>query len=137
MTPYHEYFLPIFVLGCLGSAVVSFVAGRMSGCVWPGCLLVIGVLAFWSSVFIGSDLGYRAWQSMPNPPDEAFSDASALGALVFGWFPGVIFCLFIFGLVRGAKWVLHWANPDVFPRDSKPIQQPIETGNPFQGPNAE
>lgn len=102
----------------------------------PGILLVVGVLAFWAGVFIGSDLGYRAWQTMPNPPEEAFSDASALGALVFGWLPGGIFCLAIFGLVRGIRWLLHWANPDEFPDSSTPTPQPIETGNPYQGPNA-
>ena len=96
---------------------------------------MIGVVAFWSAVFVGSDLGYRAWQSMPDPPEEAFSDASALGALVFGWVPGGFFCLTVFALVRGVRWLLHWANPDVFPKDSKPAQKPVETGNPYQTPN--
>ena len=137
MTPYHDVFVPIFLLGCLVAAVASGFAGRMSGCVWPGALLVIGVLAFWSAVFIGSDLGYRAWQSMPDPPDEAFSDASALGALVFGWLPGGVFCLTVFGLVRGIRSFLHWANPDVFPDESKRVSRPSETGNSYQGPNSQ
>ncbi len=136
MTPYHEYFLPIFLLGCMIAAVASFFAGRTSGCVLPGALLIVGVLAFWSAVFIGSDQGYRAWQSMPNPPDEAFSDASVLGALILGWFPGGLFCLTIFGLVRGIRWILHRANPDVFPGVRNPVTPPVETGNPYQGPNA-
>lgn len=120
MTPYHETFLPIFLLGCFIAAVASFFAGRISGCIWPSALLLIGVLAIWSALFVGSDLGYRAWQSMPNPPREAFSDASVVGSLLFGWFPGGIFCLTVFGLVRAMRRVLHWANPDVFPRDAKP-----------------
>jgi len=136
MTPYHETFLPIFLLGCVIAAVASFFAGRMSGCVWPGVLLVVGVLAFWSAVFIGSDMGYRAWQSMPDPPRVAFSDASVVGALVFGWLPGGMFCLTVFGLVRAVRWLLHWANPDVFPRAEKPVSPAVETGNPYQGPNA-
>ncbi len=93
-------------------------------------------MAFWAALFIGSDLGYRAWQSMPDAPEEAFSDASALGALVLGWLPGGIFCLAVFGLVRGMRWLLHWADPDVFPKDAAPISSPpVETGNPYQGPN--
>ena len=136
MTPYHETFLPIFLLGCVIAAVASLLAGRMSGCAGPGALLGVGVLAFWSAVFIGSDLGYRAWQSMPDPPEEAFSDASAAGALVFGWLPGGMFCLAVFALVRGIRWLLNWANPDVFPREVKPAPPPVETGNPYQGPNA-
>ncbi|MFT5302933.1 MAG: hypothetical protein ACI814_003750 [Mariniblastus sp.] len=136
MTAYHENFLPIFLLGCVIAVVASLFAGRISGCVWPGVLLIIGVLAFWSGVFIGSDMGYRAWQSMPDPPEEAFSDASVVGALVFGWLPGGMLCLTVFGLVRGIIWLLHWANPDVFPKETKRVQPPIETGNPYQGPNA-
>ena len=135
MTPYHEYFIPIFLLGCLIAAIASFFAGRMSGCILPGTLLMVGVVAFWSAVFVGSDLGYRAWQSMPDPPEEAFSDTSALGALVFGWVPGGFFCLAIFSLVRGGRWLLQWANPDEFPKDSKPAQKPVETGNPYQAPD--
>lgn len=84
VTPYDETFLPIFLLGCVIAAVASFSAGLMSGRVWPGVLLVVGILAFWSAVFIGSDMGYRVWQSMPDPPRAAFSDASVVGALVFG-----------------------------------------------------
>ena len=114
MTPYHEYFLPIFLAGCLIAAVTSFVAGWMSGYVWPAVLLTLGVVAFWFAAFIGADIGYRAWQSIPDPPKEAFSDASVLGALVLGWLPGTVFCLTIFAMVRGFRWLLHWANPDVF-----------------------
>jgi len=136
MTPYDETFVPIFLLGCVIAAAVSLVAGCMRGCAWPGVFLVVGVLAFWLAVFIGSDMGYRAWQSMPDPPREAFSDASVLGALVFGWIPGGMFCLTIFGLVRRIKWLLHWANPDVFPKKPKPIPPAVETGNPYQGPSA-
>jgi hypothetical protein len=136
MTPYEEVFLPIFLLGCLIAATASFFAGRLSGCVWPGALLVIGVLVLWAALFIGSDMGYRAWQSTPDPPREAFSDASVVGALVFGWFPGAGFCLAVFGLVRATRWILHWANPDVFPKDAKPAPPTVETGNPYQTPNA-
>jgi hypothetical protein len=135
MTPYHEIFVPIFLLGCSIAATASFFAGRLSGCVWPAVLLIAGVLAFWAAVFIGSDLGYRAWQSMPDPPDEAFSDASAVGALVLGWLPGGIFCLTIFGLVRVVRWILRWANPGVFQTDPKPVRDPVETRNPYQSPN--
>jgi hypothetical protein len=51
---------------------------------------------------------------MPDAPSEAFSDASASGALIFGWLPGGIFCLTVFGFARGARWLLHWANPELF-----------------------
>ncbi len=79
MTPYDETFLPIFILGCVLGAVASFFAGRLSGCVLPGALLAIGILAVWSAVFIGSDMGYRAWQSMPDPPREHSAMHQLLG----------------------------------------------------------
>ncbi len=139
MTPYHTSFVPFFLTGCLIAAIVSFLAGRSSGCFWPGLLLSVGTLAFWAAIFFGADLGYRAWQSMPDPPDEAFSDASVLGALVLGWLPGGIFCLTIFGLVRGARWALTKANPDAFPPPFSQVENSdvefSESGNPYQSMN--
>lgn len=76
--------------------------------------MITGVLAFWAALIIGSVMGYRDWQSMPNAPEEAFNDASASGALLFGWLPGWIFCLTLFGFGRGTRSLLHWANPDLF-----------------------
>lgn len=136
MTPYHETFLPIFVTGCLIATVASCFAGRLSGCFAPLLLLVGGILSFWAGLFFGSDMGYRAWQSMPDPPEEAFSDASVLGALIFGWVPGVIFCLTFFSLVRAIQWYMRRANPPVVPEEIvELVSPPVETGNPFQGPN--
>lgn len=130
MTPYDEWFIPIFLMGCLVAAIVSGVAGGMAGCVFPGTLLVVGVLAFWAATVFGADFGYRAWQSLPDPPAEAFSDASVMGAMLFGWFPGVLFCLAVFGLVRGTRWLLHWANPDAFPAVTKTAADSVKSGNP-------
>ena len=114
MTSYDETFMAIFSLGCVLAAVPSFLAGVMRGSTWPGVLLVTGVLAFWAAFFIASDMGYRVWQSMPDAPSEAFSDASASGALLLGWFPAGVFCFTVFGFARGTRWLLHWANPDLF-----------------------
>ena len=140
MTPYQELFIPIFFLGCFTAGTVSFIAGWMSGYIWPAVLLVIGILLFWIGLVLASELGYRAWQSMPDPPPEAFSDTSAMGAWILGWLPGGVFCFTIFGLVRGLKWLLRWANPDLFAGDSSPATEPtakpVETGNPYQGPNS-
>ncbi|MAT38102.1 MAG: hypothetical protein CL946_00710 [Ectothiorhodospiraceae bacterium] len=136
MTPYHDIFLPIFGLGCAVALMASLVAGWKSGCLWPGALLLIGVAAVWASMFIGSDLGYRAWQAIPNPPEEAFSDASVMGALVFGWFPSGVFCLTIFAVVRVIKLIIRWANPTPAGSGNPATPKPIETGNPYQQPNS-
>ena len=136
MTPYHESFLPIFLLGCFFAAVASLFAGRAKGCMLPAFLITIGIVVFWVAIFLGSDIGYRAWQSMDDPPDEAFSDASAMGALLFGWFPGLLYCLTVFGFVRGIAWALRWANPDKYATVATPEPQHKETNNPYQPPNA-
>ncbi|MEZ6136543.1 MAG: hypothetical protein R3C53_16730 [Pirellulaceae bacterium] len=142
MTPFDETFLPIFMLGLLVAGILSLIAGARSGCAFPGFLLIGGTLTLWAAMFFGSDMGYRAWQEMPDPPDEAFSDASVLGTLVLGWFPAGIFCLMVFAVVRGFRWLLHWANPDVYPGVSRqasknpvPAEQ-IESGNPYQSPRS-
>lgn len=114
MTPYHEHFVPIFLSGCFVAGIASFFAAVQTGYARPGVLLSVGVLVFWSALFFASDRGYRAWQSMPNPPDEAFSDASVVGALVAGWLPGSVFCFVVFGLVRGFRRLDRWANPQAY-----------------------
>ena len=48
--------------------------------------------------FLGSDMGHRAWQQIPNPRDEAYSNAAPAGLLIFGWIPGGMFCALVFGL---------------------------------------
>ena len=48
--------------------------------------------------FLGSDMGYRAWEQIPNPRNEAYSNAARAGLLIFGWIPGGMFCALVFGL---------------------------------------
>lgn len=140
MTTYHEVFLPIFLLGLLVAGALSLFAGAKSGCLVPCFLLVGGTLALWAAMFFGSDMGYRAWQKSPNPPDEAFSDASVLGALLFGWFPAGLLCLTVFAVVRALRWLLHWATPDVYPSvrrnstSSTVLTESAGSNNPYQSP---
>lgn len=61
-------------------------------------LLLVGILCVWLGLFLGSEKGFRVWQSMPNPPDEAFADTAPMGALLLGWLPGAVVVLVIFGL---------------------------------------
>ena len=78
----------------------------------PLILLPISVISFWSTSFLGSDMGflgsdmgflgsdmgYRAWQQIPNPRNEAYSNAAPAGLLIFGWIPRGMFCALVFGL---------------------------------------
>lgn len=123
------------------AAIAAFFAGRMSGCLAPALTLALGVLGFWVAIFIGVDMGYRGWQAMPDPPPEAFSDASAVGALVFGWIPGGILCLILFAFMRICRRLLRWANPDLDPppRDTTGESSPVRPKNskdPYQIPSS-
>lgn len=73
---------------------------------WPAriLLLLVGVVAVWASMLAGVGAGYRAWQSLPDPPEEAFSDGGPLMfSLVFGWFPGLI----VVGVGVLAAWAIR------------------------------
>ena len=103
--PYDGVFWPIFGGGLAGSFVMATAAAGSRGFLIPLILRPIGVLSFWSTSFLGSDMGflgsdmgYRAWQQIPNPRDEAYSNAAPAGLLIFGWIPGGMFCALVFGL---------------------------------------
>ena len=146
MTTYDQFFYPIFGVGCAIAATASFLAaflaawksGFVWGCVFPVAALGVGVIAFWAGLFIGSEVGYQAWQSIPNPPDEAFSDAFPSGALLFGWLPGGVFCGVVFGIVFGitrlARHLLPGGAPD--PSSGVSDSDSVETGNPYQSPKS-
>ena len=54
-------------------------------------VLAAAILVLWIALFIGVDSGYRAWQSLPNPPKEAFSDTGGPFSFLFaGWLPSLI-----------------------------------------------
>ena len=135
MTAYHDVFFPIFGAGCAVAVIASFLAGKKAGCVLPGILFVLGVVAFWIGLFLGSDLGFRAWQSIPNPPAEAFTDTAPLGALILGWLPGGAFCFLIFGLTRIGRLLLSMGKPNV--NADKSRLNTVETGNPYQSPQSQ
>ena len=100
MTPFDEVFYPIMALGFSIAVVTSYAAGWIRGSKGPIVLVPIAVLSFWAAMFLGWDLGYRAWQSIPDPPPEAFHDSSPAGALLLGWLPAGLFCTIVFGLTR-------------------------------------
>lgn len=56
--------------------------------------LALAVLGLWFSLAAGVSYGYLAWQTSPNPPDEAFADGANLtGSVLFGWMPAGLFCV--------------------------------------------
>ena len=53
--------------------------------------VLLGIAIVWGGLFIGSELGFRNWQAMPNAPDEAYADTAPLGMLIAGWLPAGYF----------------------------------------------
>ena len=97
--------------------------------------LGLGVISFWAGLFLGSAYGYDAWQRSPDPPPEAFSDASAAGALILGWVPGLVVCLGVFGLARGILLLVARSRTQpVLAGEVVDAVEASETGNPFQSP---
>ena len=63
-------------------------------------LLGTAVLILWIGLILGVETGYRAWQGIPEPPQEAFSDTGGPFVVLFmGWFPALV-------LLGGAHFLL-------------------------------
>ncbi len=110
----YAAFFTIFGIGLLyGGASAVLAAWNRS--LWGRIpLLLAGILCVWLSLFLGSDKGFRVWQSMPDPPDEAFADTAPLGALLAGWIPGGVIVGSFFALALLIFW-LH-QRPKKLPR---------------------
>ena len=94
----HAAFLTIFGIGLLAGVVTATLAAWNRSWLARIPLLVVGIIGVWLGLFLGSDHSFRVWQSMPNPPDEAFADTAPIGALLLGWLPGSIVVGIVFGL---------------------------------------
>ncbi|MHC5002063.1 MAG: hypothetical protein ACYTJ0_02975 [Planctomycetota bacterium] len=101
----HAAFLTVFGIGLVAGVATAILAARNRSWLGRSPLLLVGIVSVWLGLFLGSDKGFRVWQSMPDPPDEAFADTAPMGALLIGWFPGAIVVGGIFGL---SCLVLEW-----------------------------
>lgn len=94
-----DRFLALFVLlgiGLTASLLAAVLAAWNRS--WWGRLpiLGVGILGTWIGLLVSSDLYFRVWQAMPNPPDEAYADSGPAGALLFGWMPGILVMVVLF-----------------------------------------
>ena len=85
-------------IGLLGGAASGVLAAWNLS--WWGRLplFLCGLLATWAGLALGVDKYFRVWQSMPNAPDEAYSDAGAMVPLLIGWMPGGLFVGIVFAI---------------------------------------
>ena len=96
MDPFDQVFYPLFSAGC---GLGAFVCWKASAWGFPKALggLLASILVVWMGLFAGVHFGYGAWQTMPDPPDEAFSDGGDLMlSLLLGWLPSTLICLLLF-----------------------------------------
>jgi hypothetical protein len=104
---YQAAFLTYIAIGLPLGVTAGALAGRKQW--WPGrlVLLIVGILCLWLTLLLGVAEGFRAWQSMPDPPPEAFADgAKALAALLLGWFPAAIVVAISFATSALVSWML-------------------------------
>ncbi|NNM31159.1 MAG: hypothetical protein HKO57_16700, partial [Akkermansiaceae bacterium] len=63
--------------------------------------LAAATFVLWLALIVGVEYGYNAWQSSPNPPDEAFSDTGGPFATLFlGWVPSALVLGIVYLLLR-------------------------------------
>jgi hypothetical protein len=99
MNVFHETLLLYLVPGATVGIVLSVWAGLRGHILLRLLCLLGGVLAVWAGLFFGVHMGYGAWQSIPDPPDEAFADGAKLTvALFFGWLPAGLLCVVTWAL---------------------------------------
>ncbi|MHC5028803.1 MAG: RING finger protein [Planctomycetota bacterium] len=91
-------FLAILGIGLAAGLAAGFLAAWNRSWLGRVPLLLVGVLCVWLGLFLGSEKYFRVWQSIPNPPDEAYADTAPMGAFLLGWFPGAIVVGAAFGL---------------------------------------
>lgn len=54
-------------------------------------VLAAAILLLWIALTVGVEYGYNALQSIPNPPDAAFSDTGGPFFMLFlGWLPSFV-----------------------------------------------
>lgn len=85
-------------IGFAGSFVTALIAAlSRSWLAWIP-LLAMGIVCFWASLFLGTAQYDQVWQSIPNPPVEAYADSGPLFILVLGWIPATVVELVLFGV---------------------------------------
>ena len=100
-------FLWIGIAGAFATALLA--ALSRSWLAWIP-LLAMGIVCFWASLVLGMARYHQAWQSMPNPPKEAYADSDVQYSLLFGWIFGTFVELVFFGVCSHWCRVLFWSR---------------------------
>lgn len=89
-------------------------------------LLALAGGVFWGGLFLGLDQGYAAWQSISEPPPQAFADTMVAVVMLLGWLPGAAFSGVIYLLGRIVLQLTgrqeNWRRPKAHRRLVRPIR---------------
>lgn len=111
MTIYDSVFCTVASITLLVSLAPVLGATFVENKAARSVLLLSSVLLIWGGLFIASDVGYRAWQSIPDPPREAFNDAAPSGILIIGWIPAAILVGILYVTIsKTVNWVRGSSN---------------------------
>ncbi len=97
--PYSSVLYSHLSYGLPMALVAGVCAAAIGGRLLKSGVMLVGVLAFWVALFLGNHYGFGAWQTVPNPPEEAFVDGALLvGSLMGGWLPGGLLVVVAYAL---------------------------------------
>jgi len=96
----RDVFLIVFFVPCVLSILLAYIGAKAKGDSLRSSCVMTSILFFWAGLGLASDLSFRAWQSIPDPPPEAFNDAGAAGAMFFGWIPAIFFTLIVYQITK-------------------------------------
>ena len=97
--PYRSVLYSHLSYGLPMALIAGACAAAIGGRLLRFGVMLAGVLAFWVALFLGNHYGFYAWQTVPNPPEEAFTDGAILvGSLMGGWLPGGLIVVVAYGL---------------------------------------
>lgn len=94
MDPLETSLLTWGGISLIGAVLLTFLSAAQTNRWVQSLCFLLSVACVWIGLVWGTMMGYDTWQSMPEPPDEAFADGAHLtGSIMFGWFPATFLCV--------------------------------------------
>ena len=113
---------PLLIGLALALALVAW-GSRRDRLIFQLAVLAVATLVLWIAIVVGTEVGYVTWQSLPNPPDEAFSDSGGpFVSLFLGWAPSLFFLGIVYAILSATR-----GRARTTPSSSSPPASPSES----------
>jgi len=133
----YTYGIRILAWGLAISFLILIVGSGCGRRILRLAFLAVAVFALWVAMWVGAEYGYNAWQSIPDPPDEAFSDTGPIFFLLVGWLPSLVILGTAY-LVLRLCWQVFAPKAPIQEIDTSQavntVDRPLDDGNPYQSP---